>query len=318
MYWKHKAFLQNVVASLPMGLSDFVYHLVMKYGGGYVPYMNPVTDYQRSLQFVEYIEKYHPDFSGKTFFELGTGRSISMPIGIWLLGANKIITSDLNRFLREEVALAAIDRLKNEEFVQKAFGARASDLDLKKRIVSITECERSLSEIFRITGIQYIAPCDATQLAMEDDSIDIHYSTSVLEHVPEDVIASMCLEARRVLTKDGIFIHYVNVSDHYTNHPSEPCGDSSISTINFLQFCELEWLRISGNKFNFHNRLRTIEYKRLFESKGLKTLAFNETFDERAMDLIKNKKIHIDRQFQNFSTEELSAFDLWYIGKFGS
>ncbi|MBF0446149.1 MAG: methyltransferase domain-containing protein, partial [Magnetococcales bacterium] len=286
MHWKQKAFLQKVVANLPFGLSDFAYHLIMKYGGGYVPYMDSTPDFEQSLRIIECARHHGHDISQATFFELGTGRVLSTAIGLWLLGANKIITVDLNSYLREEVTLVVIDQLNDEAFVHKIFGDWADDPEMKKRIKSITSCHKSLHDIFQLTGIDYRSPCDATQLSMADASIDIYFSSFVLEHVPVDVITALSVEARRVLSNEGLFIHYVGVSDHYAEYPSEPCGDPAISTVNFLQFSENKWMQISGNKFNFHNRLRAVEYKRLFESNGLEILLYEEISDQKALDLL--------------------------------
>src|SRR3546814_1107166 len=63
--------------------------------------------------------------------------------------------------------------------------------------------------------IDYHAPADAASTALGDGEVDVVFSNSVLEHVPEAAIDTMYREAVRILAPGGIMFHPVHRGDHY-------------------------------------------------------------------------------------------------------
>ena len=50
---------------------------------------------------------------GSTLLEVGTGRRLNVPLILWLLGAEKITSVDLNRYLRPELVAVDMDHYRN-------------------------------------------------------------------------------------------------------------------------------------------------------------------------------------------------------------
>ncbi|MBE9572765.1 MAG: methyltransferase domain-containing protein, partial [Proteobacteria bacterium] len=50
---------------------------------------------------------------------------------------------------------------------------------------------------------------------MPDASIDYHISTTVFEHIPGKDIERILNEAKRILKREGIAIHFIDLSDHF-------------------------------------------------------------------------------------------------------
>ena len=109
------------------------------------------------------------------------------------------------------------------------------------------------------------------------ESIDIQFSYTVFEHIPEEVLAGILQEASRVLAQTGFCLHHIDPSDHYSH------DDGRISKVNFLQFSDEEWNRHAGNQFAYHNRSRAADFKRLFEESGHRLLEFEPYCDERSL-----------------------------------
>ena len=60
---------------------------------------------------------------GKTFFEIGAGRMVTIPTAYWLMGAEKTISVDLNPYLKEELVHEAVRYIAaNREQVASLFG----------------------------------------------------------------------------------------------------------------------------------------------------------------------------------------------------
>jgi len=111
--------------------------------------------------------------------------------------------------------------------------------------------ERRTPECFlKKAQIVYLAPLDATNSPLPENTVNCHFSITTLEHIPEAVLRSIFAEARRILKPKGIAIHFVDLSDHFSHQ------DDTISSINFLKFSDSEWNHLAGNEFAYCNRLR--------------------------------------------------------------
>ncbi|HVF86765.1 MAG TPA: class I SAM-dependent methyltransferase, partial [Pyrinomonadaceae bacterium] len=166
-----------------------------------------------------------------------------------------------------------------------------------------------LAELLRLTGIEYHSPADATRLPFSDRSFDFHISNTVLEHVPGDIISGILSEARRVLTPEGLLIHFIDPSDHFSH------DDNSITAVNFLQFDQRAWDGLAGNQFMYHNRLRSHQHLELFERAGVRVLRQEKQIDDVALSALQNG-FHLDENFKSLAPEELAITTLDVMGTF--
>ena len=65
--------------------------------------------------------------------EIGTGRSLNIPILLWLYGAGKIITVDKNKLLKKETTFSYIELLKNNQEKLTVFLDNADSKEFKKK-----------------------------------------------------------------------------------------------------------------------------------------------------------------------------------------
>lgn len=76
---------------------------------------------------------------------------------------------------------------------------------------------------------------NAAETFMYDNTIDCLFSVTVLEHISPRVTQDIILEAKRIVTPTGSFIHYVDMSDPFQH--TDKCN----TPINFLQDSESKW-----------------------------------------------------------------------------
>ena len=63
----------------------------------------------------------------KKFLEIGTGRNILLPLGLWLKGANEVVTVDLNRYFDEKVFVQSLKWvIENSDYLKE----KIPDLDM--------------------------------------------------------------------------------------------------------------------------------------------------------------------------------------------
>lgn len=128
--------------------------------------------------------------------------------------------------------------LDNTNLIRELFG----DLLLKDRLEKLLLfANNSLLHDFNLLDfldmccIHYISPGDASHTNLHDGSVDFHTSNNVFEHIPIQVLKSILDEGNRMVNADGLFVHKIDYSDHFSH------SDKNISAINFLKYSDDEW-----------------------------------------------------------------------------
>jgi len=170
-------------------------------------------------------------------------------------------------------------------------------MDLIDRLKEVPE--KFLSE----ANLQYLAPADAADTGLPDASVDYHISTTVFEHIPGVDIKRILKEAKRILKKEGMAIHFIDLSDHFQHQ------DKSITSINFLRYSEKEWDKIAGNEFAYCNRLRASDYFELFKEAGFDVCCKETTVDDEARKNMENGFM-VDEGFRDYNVDDLCVTGL--------
>jgi len=309
MKWKHKSRLQSLIAKLPPNLGYAMYYFFQRNLGG-LRDVNPANHIMAGIKIVNYIRQQGQSIESKTFLEIGTGRQITVPIVLWLLGASRTITVDINPYLKAELTFDAIAYMrKHQEEIKKLF--EESQISVRAdRFNQLIKIERNLDRLFQLTNIQYLAPADASRLKLESHTIDYHISHTTLEHIPAEPLENILREGRRLLKPKGLFVHGVDFSDHFAH------SDDSISAVNFLQYSDEEWSHWAGNKFMYHNRLRVDDFSRLIEGANLKILRMDVTVDEKAGKELTGG-FPLNDRFRNKSVETNATTSAWLVAADG-
>lgn len=301
--------MQNAVAALP--LSDQIYYAMQRTVGSCKPgRSNPLEWFDAALSMVRWIKGAGYEINGKRFLEVGTGRNVSVPLGLWLCGAAQVVTVDLNSYLSDALVAESIEFVRQSKAkVVAAFGTEAEQPLFQERLRQLIELQGGTNELLRLANIKYVSPADATRLDFPDQSFDFHTSHAVFEHIPPDAIKGILREARRLLQPQGLLMHIIDPSDHFSH------DDASITAINFLQFSEREWKKLAGNKFMYHNRLRAFEYLEMFEQAGVRILRQSQAIDNQSLASLRNG-FRLDSRFQQILPEELAVTGLIVLGTF--
>ena len=310
MKWTHKARIQNAIAGLPFGSAAVYYAVQRLFGGLRKGRNNPVDRFAAAVRIVEAIDRAGQSITGKRFLEVGTGHLANVPTALWLMGAGETVTVDVNRYFSQTLMAESTEYLRRHvEEVSSLFGARAHDSDFRRRLQKLLEFSGSAAELLAMMNVRYLCPCDATALPVPDDSFDFHISNTVLEHIPPVVLSGILREAKRVLANDGMVVHIVDLSDHFSH------DDGSISAVHFLKYKDEEWTRIAGNRFMYQNRLRAPDYLEIFREAGVSLLEVESIVDERSFKSL-DDGFSVDSRFATLSREELATTELLLVGRF--
>lgn len=308
MNWYLKSKIQNMVALLPPSISYSTYYWLQRHFGR-IRRANPLRAMTSGFVICSRIQKAGRSPVGGRFLEIGTGRRINMPLAFWLAGAEKVVTIDLNPYLKEELVKEDIEFIRaNREEIDRSFREYIFG-DRLDSLLDVTSHPWNLTDLLGHCGIEYRAPEDATRLPLPPDSIDFYISYNVFEHIPPGTLNAMIREGNRVVRKEGCFIHKIDHSDHFSH------TDKSISLINFLKYGEAEWKKIAGNRFMYMNRLREDDYHDLITTAHQKIVSSESLKDSTIPELLRQRKIKLDPAFQGKSEEVLSTIESWIISE---
>jgi ubiquinone/menaquinone biosynthesis C-methylase UbiE len=147
--------------------------------------------------------------------------------------------------------------------------------------------------------VTYHTPGDAAITKLCDNSIDLHFSFSVFEHIPVDVLSQILREAYRVLKPGAVLYHRIDCRDHFCD-----C-DPSITSVNFLKFSKTEWRFLGQNRIHYHNRLRGSDFVALFKKAGFDFI--NVQSDVCARGLAALDHIRVADPFQGYEPADLAT-----------
>jgi hypothetical protein len=247
----------------------------------------------------QHIQSLGQDPTGRVFFEVGTGRAPVVPLALWLMGARRIITVDLNPYLKPEIVAEGLRYMRaNRPEIEAMFG---SLLDKDRLAHLLDRPDPPLEQFLADCCIDYVAPGDAASTGLAADSIDYHVSYTTFEHIPSDVLSAILREGSRIVRPDGLFLHCIDYSDHFAH------SDNSISPVNFLQYSDAKWRAYSGNRYMYQNRLRHDDYVRLFQDAGHRLVKIETEVDQRSHALLSSGALQVDRKFQSKPVDTLAT-----------
>lgn len=124
----------------------------------------------------------------------------------------------------------------------------------------------ALDDLWKRYHINYLAPADMRRSTFAAGGFDAVISTNTLEHIPQDDIAAIWREARRILSPGGIVSSKIDYSDHYAH------SDRSLSITNFLRFTDEQWAK-HNHRSHYQNRLRHREQIGLLKAAGFEIVS---------------------------------------------
>jgi SAM-dependent methyltransferase len=306
MNWKVKAKIQSVISAFPDSISYEMYYRLQRALGG-LRKVSPCKDFLSAIELVKQLNRLDRSWVDKTFLEIGTGRRLNIPIALWLMGANKVITVDLNPYLKEALVREDIHYIINNK--DEIAGILGDYLKVERYVALVESFYKdwNFNKLIELCEIHYVSPVDASKLPFDEKTIDYHVSNNVLEHIPSNILVLILKEAKRIIKNDGLLVHRIDFSDHFSH------SDKSISSINFLQFNDQVWEKIAGNRYMYMNRLRLDDISALFEVSGQKILSIDSEIDLRSQGLLVSKSIWLDERFKEKSLDVLSTTASWII-----
>lgn len=298
MRWEVKAAVQATLSRVPGG---YRLHRKMQDLAG-SSRLDAEVQYGRKQRFLARVLAAGLPIRDRTFLEVGTGWHPLTPLLLHLLGAREVVTVDINPWLDARSLGETLDAVWSlSDRIAADFGLSAGEcrsrLERLRREAAVADA--SPEAVLAGASIRYRMPLDACSTGLPAASFDYLISSNVFEHVPPEVLRGILRESRRILRPGGVHLHHVNPGDHFSYDPR-------ITSVNFLRYSRRAWRYLGGSGLAYHNRLRCVDYVRLFEQEGFTVLYRDAEIDPAALRALRGGSVRPHPDFSDYTPEELS------------
>lgn len=200
-----------------------------------------------------------PPLTGTVCLEVGSGWVLSHAIVMYLLGARRVIATDIEQFAHLAVLRQAVHR-SNESIIRDLLAPFAGHDAVRERLTTLRRIRTFTVETLGGLGIEYRAPIDLATAPL-GEPIDFAFSLSVLEHVPIADVRPLLVNLTADLRPGGVMLHAIHLEDH---------RDIAAAPFAFLSDPAQTYDREAQTRRG--NRLRASELLRIFSTvPGLST-----------------------------------------------
>ncbi len=235
---------------------------------------------------------------GKTCVEIGSGWVLSHALVLYLLGAAKVIATDVQR-VANPAALYQSIHSSAISIVRDILSPFEDHSLIRTRVNRLLTIKTFSYDVLKDLGIEYVAPVDLTKgpLNLKTDFV---FSFSVLEHVPASDVLLLLENLTRDLSVEGKMIHCIHLEDH---------RDISNAPFDFLSE--------PGEKFSREvqctrgNRLRCSQWSAILSQ--VKGMEFRFIYEWTRSD--KKLPTIIDPSINYIDDEDLTVSHIGILGK---
>ncbi len=234
--------------------------------------------------FLRHYDSVSFDKKGKNFvmLELGPGDSIASGVIAHCFGAKKSYLVD-----KGDDAIVGSDKyLYLFEFLENKF----EHIDFSKMPMSVEDLSKELNIEYLMDGLDSLK-------RIPDSCIDYLWTQSVLEHIRKVDFVEYVEQFRRIVAKDGVCVHGVDLKDHMSySH-------------NNLRFSEKLWESDFMASSGFYtNRILFSEMLEIFDRNGFQA----EVLSTKKWESLPTARKKMHESFRLLSDEDLlvSEFDV--------
>lgn len=278
MNHKQKTWLFKLLNLLPERLGYYIYHRLQDVFTKQT-LEDKIKSTENSWHTVERILKeYHITLQNKHIIEIGSGWLPIFPYFLKVIAkVNSVNTYDINKHYNP-YRIKKLNKIFSERFT-----------------ISPHEF---IGRYNLLNGIHYFPKTPVQQADLSNK--DLIISRFVLEHIPEEIIASLHKAFFKDLKSGSHILHLISPSDH------RAYADKQLSLYDFLKYSQKQWDGIQ-TKFDYHNRLRLPQYLALFKEDFEIISIEYQSCKKGSEQYDKFKELTIQEDFTKFTEDELTA-----------
>ena len=242
---------------------------------------------------LRFAEKHGAIADGMRVMELGTGWVHWEALFTRLFYEVEVVLFDVwdNRGFDgfRNYATHLAERLPSLETRDAAAREKASAL-----LGRVLECA-VFDEVYRLLGCRYVVDAEGRLDALEDGSLDLVFSSEVMEHIPASTLPRLANDLARVLTARGHVNQHIVEADHLCLYAP------GMHAKSYLRFSDREWARWFDNRVQYMNRWQHSDFVRLFRKHGFAIV------DQEITNSVDTASIEVDPRWREYDKADLDA-----------
>jgi hypothetical protein len=298
--WVLKAVIQKFISFFPF--KHHVNYLFQKYVTKGIILTDQLFE-DKLTHFKEHLEQIkESDLGQHRILEIGTGWYPVIPVGFYLAGYNDIATFDI-------ASLATSKQIKQtcEKYISFYKRGKLNQFApslLPERFAKLEQILQKDDVSFNDFSMRYYVGNDIS-IAQSEMLYTFICSNNTFEHIHKEVLESLLMSLNKMLEKDGVMSHNIDMSDHFSHM------DKTITPYHFLKFSQIEWNKID-NSIQPQNRLRKSEYINLIEKAGFKVVKQTD-FKHEDISILSNKEFV--KHYSSFDVSDLAIIHTYLVTK---
>lgn len=268
MNWRVKVFGQRLLSRIPGG--SLLYYILQRHLGG-LRNFSVLNKKWQAFNLLSALNRAGYRLEGKSTLEIGTGWVPIIPIIFYVFGQKSCKSFDIKKLLRPDLSLIAAHQTGalGESFENNLV---TQDKIYPQRLAALKDVS-TFPLLLETINLNYYAPADARATCLPASSVDIVFSNTTLEHIPYLNILDLFREAHRVLISEGIMVHLIDCSDHFSH------SDKNINNLHFLNYSDKQWQRYNS-PFLYQNRLRSSHYSDMLAKANFEIISWETRVNE--------------------------------------
>lgn len=161
-------------------------------------------------------------------------------------------------------------------------------------LAKVAAC-RNFDEAYAVLSFTYLIAPDGSLDSLADDSLDLVFSSDVMEHIPDESLPVLAASLARVVKPGGMIAQQIVPSDHLCIYAKTAHRKA------YLQYSDSEWARWFENEVQCQNRWQQSDFRALFQRAGL------EIMSEEILASADTSDLKIAPRWSNYPREDLDA-----------
>jgi hypothetical protein len=186
------------------------------------------------------------------------------------------------------------------EVVRSEFGLSEAE---RTRVLSLLDSinkAQSFEELYTLLGFTYVVNPSGSLSVFPDNSFDLVFSCSVLEHVDRNILPDFVKDQYRVLKPGGHIVHLIDLGDHLAYYTK------GTSYKNYLRYSDTMWRLLFENQVQYFNRVQRPEWLGLFGDAGFEAV-------ENIAEPIHLNGLNVNPRFMHLTREDLECMTMKVI-----
>jgi hypothetical protein len=247
--------------------------------------------------------------SPKRVFEQGTGWHGSDAMAFFLLGADHVHTVDTSRWLRVSNLDRTISGILNIAATLRPLYQRylSSNIEIfDDRINLLRSAERPGAKLLERGLLRYVVTKDVEARPISFEDYDLVFSNSVLQRLPVSDLSDFVTSKK---APHAVHLHRIDCADFHVlrNH--------RIRKLDYLLIDESAWNRWTSHYLNYQNRLRSFEFRELFESAGYSAAVVDEHVEPNDIAFVENNRSRFAARYRKCPSRDIAITHFTLIAR---